>query len=151
MKNKITNQFKITLPAISDNESFCRSLISAFCCRLDPTIEELCDIKTAVSEAVTNCIVHAYRNEKNEDKKKITINAKYTKDNLITIKIKDNGCGIEDITKAMQPMYTGLPDEERSGMGFSIMECFCDNIKVTSKQGKGTCVTLQKYINKNAE
>lgn len=151
MKDNNTNQFKITLSAKSNNESFCRSVISAFCCQLDPTVEELCDIKTAVSEAVTNCIVHAYRNQNNESKKKIHITAKYTPNNLLTIKIKDNGCGIENIEQAMQPMYTGLPDEERSGMGFSIMQCFCDNIKVTSKSGKGTTVTLQKYINKNAD
>lgn len=151
MKDKTTNHFKITLPAISTNESFCRSVISAFICQLDPTIEELCDIKTAVSEAVTNCIVHAYRTERDESKKKIYITSKYTKENLVTIKIKDTGCGIENIQQAMQPMYTGLPTEERSGMGFSIMQCFCDKIKVSSSKGKGTTVTLQKYINKNAD
>lgn len=151
MKDKITNHFNITIPAKSANESFCRSVISAFSLQLDPTIEELCDIKTAVSEAVTNCIVHAYRNQNNDSKKKIYISAKYTENCLLTIKIKDTGCGIDNIEQAMQPMYTGLPEEERSGMGFSIMSCFCDKIKVTSSKDKGTTVTLQKYIGKNAD
>lgn len=147
-KETVNNQFKITIPAKSCNEAFSRSLISSFISHLDPTIEELCDIKTAVSEAVTNCIVHAYRNESNKDKKKIYITAYLYDSGLVKIKIKDTGCGIEDIEKALEPMYSGSASEERSGMGFSIMQVFTDKLSVKSKLGKGTTVTLSKYIGK---
>ncbi|MBO4949673.1 MAG: anti-sigma F factor [Clostridia bacterium] len=146
--NRYNNQFKITFPAKSANEAFSRSLISAFSTQLDPTIEELCDIKTAVSEAVTNCIVHAYAKETDERKKTVSITAYIEYDNLLTVKISDRGCGIDDIEKALQPMYSGSGSDERSGMGFSIMGCFTDKLSVKSKPGKGTTVTLKKYIGK---
>ncbi len=148
-KRKRLNYFTCNLPAKSVNEGFARGIISAFCAQLDPTVEELCDMKTAISEAVTNCIVHAYAGENDEKKKKILLKAEYFDDGLLSVSIKDYGCGIEDIEKAMQPMYSGSGSEERSGMGFSIMQCFTDKIKVSSKKGRGTCVTLKKYIGKN--
>ena len=151
MKKDIQNYFKITIPAKSANEAFSRSLISAFITQLDPTIEELCDIKTALSEAVTNCIVHAYTDNDPEAKKTITISALIYKNNSVLIKIKDRGCGIEDIGKALLPMYSGSGSDERSGMGFSIMQCFTDSMKVTSKKDRGTTVTLKKYIGKRNE
>ena len=147
--NKYINSFKITLPAKSANEAFSRSLISAFIAQLDPTIEELCDIKTAVSEAVTNCIVHAYTNISDERKKIITLSSFIQDDGLVIVKIHDKGRGIEDIEKALEPMYSGSGSEERSGMGFSIMQCFTDKLIVKSKTGKGTTVTLKKYIGKH--
>ena len=148
-KRKRLNYFTCNIPAKSVNEGFARGIISAFCAQLDPTVEELCDMKTAISEAVTNYIVHAYAGENDEKKKKILLKAEYFDDGLLSVSIKDYGCGIEDIEKAMQPMYSGSGSEERSGMGFSIMQCFTDKIKVSSKKGRGTCVTLKKYIGKN--
>ena len=148
-KRKRLNYFTCNIPAKSVNEGFARGIISAFCAQLDPTVEEMCDMKNAISEAVTNCIVHAYAGENDEKKKKILLKAEYFDDGLLSVSIKDYGCGIEDIEKAMQPMYSGSGSEERSGMGFSIMQCFTDKIKVSSKKGRGTCVTLKKYIGKN--
>lgn len=149
---KYCNHFKIMFPARSANEAFSRSLISAFISQLDPTIEELCDIKTAISEAVTNCIVHAYTGTSDEQKKIIAISAFIEDNGLLTVKIKDKGKGIENIEKALQPMYSGSGSDERSGMGFSIMQCFTDKLTVKSTVGKGTLVTLKKYIgNKNGK
>lgn len=148
-KRKKINSFTCTMPAKSVNEGFARGIVSAFCAQLDPTLEELCDMKTAISEAVTNCIVHAYTNEADERKKKIVIKAEYYDDGLLCVSIKDNGCGIDNIAKAMQPMYSGAASEERSGMGFSIMECFTDKISVRSKKEAGTTVVLKKYIGVN--
>lgn len=136
-KRKRLNYFTCNIPAKSVNEGFARGIISAFCAQLDPTVEELCDMKTAISEAVTNCIVHAYAGENDEKKKKILLKAEYFDDGLLSVSIKDYGCGIEDIEKAMQPMYSGSGSEERSGMGFSIMQCFTDKIKVSSKKAVG--------------
>lgn len=138
---KIKNRFKITLSARSSNESFARACVSAFATQLDPTLEEINDIKTAVSEAVTNCIVHAYK-EKIGD---IYITAELLDDNSIRIKIRDKGCGIENIDKAMEPLYTTVGGE-RAGLGFAVMQSFMDYIKVSSKVGKGTTVTLIKKI-----
>lgn len=149
MKNNILNSFKITIPAKSANEAFSRSLISAFVSQLDPTVEELCDIKTAVSEAVTNCIVHAYNDSISEDKKTIYISGSISKSGLLCIRIKDKGCGIKDINRALMPMYSGADNDERSGMGFSIMKFFTDKMKVTSTLGKGTTVTLKKQIGRH--
>lgn len=144
-KNKIMNRINITVPAKSINEAFCRVTVGAFATQLDPNLEELCDIKTAVSEAVTNCIVHAYNGNVPENKKIIKLSALYRDDGLLVVKIKDYGSGIADIHKAMEPMYT-TGNEERSGMGFSIMESFTDSLIVKSKPQKGTTVTLKKYI-----
>lgn len=143
------NYFTCSLPAKSVNEGFARGVVSAFCAQLDPTVEELCDMKTAISEAVTNCIVHAYAAETDESKKKILVKAEYFDDGLLCVTVRDYGCGIEDIETAMQPMYSGAGSEERSGMGFSIMQCFTDRINVRSGKGRGTTVTLKKYIGKN--
>ena len=139
---KATNKFTMTLPAKSANESFARACISAFASQLDPTIEEINDIKTAVSEAVTNCIVHAY---KEKEIGKIYITAFLNDNNSIKIRIRDKGCGIENVTKAMEPLYTSLGGE-RAGLGFAVMESFMDSIKVSSTVGKGTSVTMVKKI-----
>lgn len=145
-KRKRINYFTCTLPAKSLNEGLARGIIASFCAQLDPTVEELCDMKTAISEAVTNCIVHAYAAESDERKKRILLKAEYFEDGLLCVSIRDYGCGIEDVEKAMQPMYSGSGSEERSGMGFSIMQCFTDKVSVRSKKGGGTTVTLRKTI-----
>ena len=106
-------------------------------------------MKTAISEAVTNCIVHAYATEPDERKKKILLKAEYFDDGLLSVTVRDYGCGIDDVALAMQPMYSGANSEERSGMGFSIMQCFTDKVSVRSKKGGGTTVTLKKYIGKD--
>ena len=139
---KVLNEMKIQFPSKSCNESFARVSVAAFVSMLDPTIDEIADIKTAVSEAVTNSIVHGYK-----DKLGIVyINAKIYDKNKIEIKIKDKGCGREDMNKAMEPMFTTCTTGERSGLGFAVMESFMDKIKVTSKIDKGTTVTLQKTL-----
>ncbi len=138
---KIINKFSMTLLSRSANEGFARAAIAAFAAQLDPTLEEINDIKTAVSEAVTNCIVHAY----SENIGKIYISSEITDTNIIKIKIRDNGCGIENIEKAMEPLYTTLGGE-RAGLGFAVMQSFMDDIRVRSKVDKGTTVTLTKKI-----
>ena len=132
----------MTLNSCSANESFARACVSAFATQLDPTIEEISDIKTAVSEAVTNCIVHAYK----EQMGNIYITAELLEPSAIRIKIRDRGCGIENVKKAMEPLYTSLGGE-RAGLGFAVMESFMDKVKVTSKLNKGTTVTMLKNIN----
>lgn len=139
---KILNSMKLTIESKSVNESFARATVSAFCAQLDPTVEELSDIRTAVSEAVTNCIVHAYR----EKRGKIYITASVRDDGFFLIKIRDKGCGIEDIEKAKEPLFT-TSSGERAGLGFAVMESFTDKMKVSSKVGKGTTVALYKKIN----
>ena len=138
---KIINKFNMNLYARSANESFARSCVSAFASQLDPTLEELNDIKTAVSEAVTNCIVHAYK----EKLGKIYITAEIIEGGILAIKIRDTGCGIENIELALTPLYTTVGGE-RAGLGFAVMQSFMDSIKVTSKIGKGTTVTMKKKI-----
>ena len=125
----------------SYNEAFARAVVSAFVAQLDPTIDELADIKTAVSEAVTNCIVHGYKNGIG----KIYITSKIFSNGKILIKIKDKGCGIDNVEQAMEPLFT-TGGSERSGLGFAVMQSFMDKIKVNSKLGKGTTVTLEKFI-----
>ena len=138
---KVVNQTEIVFLAVSENESFARSAVAAFCIGLDPTLEELSDIRTAVSEAVTNAIVHGY---KDTGEGKVYITCKIFDDKTLYIKVKDNGCGIEDIPLAMTPLYSGDPSGERGGMGFSIMESFTDDLKVVSGVGKGTEITMIK-------
>ena len=133
--------FGIALSCRSVNESFARVAVSAFAAQQDPTVEEISDIKTAVSEAVTNCIVHAYKNSCG----KIYIDVKIFGDGKTVTKIRDRGRGIEDIKKARQPLFTTLGGD-RSGLGFSVMESFSDKVRVTSTLGKGTTVTLYKTI-----
>ncbi|MDO4174856.1 MAG: anti-sigma F factor [Eubacteriales bacterium] len=135
------NQMSIKFPSRSNNEAFARQAVSAFAAQLDPTIDEINDIKTAVSEAVTNCIVHAYRNEMGY----ITVGAKLFDNGEIQITVRDKGCGIADIQQARQPMFT-TGDAGRSGMGFTIMESFMDKLKVRSREGVGTQVTMTKQI-----
>ena len=143
MKEQIDNEMELEFISKATNEAFARITIAAFASQLDPTIEELADIKTAVSEAVTNCIIHAYENRQGI----IKINAKL-KDNQIIIQISDNGKGIENVDVAKEPLYTTKPNLERSGMGFTIMESFMDSMKVESIVGLGTKITLVKSIKK---
>lgn len=142
----ITNEMNLNFLSKSSNESFARSVVSAFVLNLDPTINELADIKTAVSEAVTNCIVHGYK----MDSGIIYINAKITDTGKVIIKIRDKGCGIENVEKAMEPLFTTAPEEERAGLGFAVMQSFMDKVKVSSKIGKGTTVTMEKSIIRRA-
>ena len=143
---KALNELKIQIESRSVNESYARVAVSAFAAQLDPTVEEINDIKTAVSEAVTNCIVHAYR----DGVGKIYIGVKILENSTVEIKIRDRGCGIEDVKRAMQPLFT-TGDGDRAGLGFSVMESFSDKVKVRSSVGLGTTVTLIKKIKgKNA-
>ena len=137
------NKFEMRLSALSENESFARSCVAAFCLPLDPSIDEINDVKTAVSEAVTNCIVHAY---KGAHDKYIDMSVTAEEGGKLTITISDSGCGIEDVEQALQPFYTTKADEERSGMGFTIMKTFMDELLVTSQKGRGTQVSMTKYI-----
>lgn len=136
------NEMHLRFPGKSVNESFSRSAVSAFVMELDPTISELADIKTAVSEAVTNCIVHGYRRSQGT----VYIDAKITDEKELIIKIRDRGVGIADVKEAMKPLFTTAEDEERAGLGFAVMQSFMDSVKVHSALGKGTTVTLKKRI-----
>ncbi len=138
---KQINKFTMTLLSRSSNESFARVAVTAFVAQLDPTLEEISDIKTAVSEAVTNCIVHAYRDEIG----KIYISVRILECNVVEIKIRDKGCGITDIEQAMTPLYSS-EGGERAGLGFTVMQSFMDNLRVVSHPGKGTTVTMKKRI-----
>ena len=135
------NEMKLEFVSKSSNEAFARITVAAFASQLDPTIEELADIKTAVSEAVTNCIIHGYEGTSGIVKVECKL-----KDNCIEIEISDNGKGISDIELARKPLYTTKANLERSGMGFTIMESFMDDFKVESIEGMGTKVTMKKYI-----
>ncbi|MEG1429177.1 MAG: anti-sigma F factor [Hydrogenoanaerobacterium sp.] len=139
---KITNEMKLQIPAKSTNESFARTAVSAFAAQLDPTIDEVADIKTAVSEAVTNCIVHGYKTDIGQ----IYIHARLYDDNTLTIKVRDKGCGIGNVKEAMQPLFTTCTTGERAGLGFAVMQSFMDKVKVSSKPLSGTCVTLTKKL-----
>ncbi len=138
---KFNNYMILEFPSKSSNESFARSAVACFAAQMDPTMEELGDIKTAVSEAVTNAIVHAYPDALGN----ITVAVQLFENGCIRVQVKDRGRGIPDITKAMEPLYT-TGGEERSGLGFSVMESFTDRLRVRSKEGKGTTVTMEKYI-----
>ncbi|ADL68847.1 anti-sigma F factor [Thermoanaerobacterium thermosaccharolyticum] len=139
-----SNKMELKFLSKSQNESFARTVVAAFAAQLDPTIEEIADIKTAVSEAVTNCIIHGYENKIDY----IILKAEIEGNKLI-VEVIDNGVGIEDIEKAMEPLYTTKPDEDRSGMGFTVMQTFMDELEVESEKGKGTRVKMVKYINTN--
>lgn len=138
---KVINKFSMNVLSRSANESFARATAAAFAAQLDPTLEEISDIKTAVSEAVTNCIVHAYRDTVG----KIYISGEITDTAVLKIKIRDSGCGIENVEKAMEPLFTTVGGE-RAGLGFAVMQSFMDDIRVRSRVGKGTTVTLVKKI-----
>ncbi|MBQ3405107.1 MAG: anti-sigma F factor [Oscillospiraceae bacterium] len=138
---KETNSFKLEFPSVSSNEGFARAAAACFAARLDPTLEELGDIKTAVSEAVTNCIVHAYPDSIG----RIVIKGRTFSDNSIEISVRDWGKGIPDVEAARQPLFTTGGDG-RSGMGFTIMESFMDRLRVRSAPGKGTTVTMSRRL-----
>ena len=142
---KAVNKIKLTLPSLSANEGFARVAVGAFVSQLDPTVDELADIKTAVSEAVTNAIVHGYR----EKEGKIYITVSLYDNNIVRAKIRDKGIGIENIEQAMQPLFTTGAENERSGMGFSFMEAFMDELEVDSTPGEGTTIRMQKEIGYN--
>ena len=142
-KKKYKNEVRISLPSLSVNEGFARAVVAAFCAQLNPTTTEIADIKCAVSEAVTNCIVHAYRDTVGE----IRITARLTGDDTVEVEIKDYGCGIPDVKSARQPLYTTDAAGERSGMGFTVMESFTDSMRVRSRVGRGTTVVLSKSLN----
>lgn len=135
------NSMKIEFPANSDNERFARTVAAAFVLELDPTLDELSEIKTAVSEAVTNAIIHGYAEHSG-----IVVMEGYIDGDMIEFVITDSGAGIEDIEKAREPLYTGKPEMERSGMGFTIMETFMDKMSVESTPGEGTVVRMSKRI-----
>lgn len=138
----VLNKMSIKLPSLSVNEGMARASVAAFMSQLDPNAVEIADVKCAVSEAVTNCIVHAYKYESGY----IHINMSLLEGRAVKIEIKDRGCGIPDVKLARQPLYTTDRESERSGMGFTVMESFCDKISVTSKIGKGTSVVLYKQL-----
>ena len=142
---KPINELKMQIESRSVNEAFARACVAAFAAQMDPDIEEISDVKTAVSEAVTNCIVHAYP----ETVGKIYIDAKIYESGLFRVKIRDKGCGIENIKQAMEPLFTTMGGE-RAGLGFAVMESFMDTLKVRSVPGKGTTVTMVKRIARRA-
>ena len=146
MKSIYENEMKLEFISKSNNEAFARISVAAFAAQLDPTIEELSDIKTAVSEAVTNCIIHGY-----EDTEGIVKIACKIIGNSLIIEISDTGKGIENVEEARKPLYTSKPNLERSGMGFTIMESFMDEVKIESILGLGTKVTMKKLIKKDEE
>jgi stage II sporulation protein AB (anti-sigma F factor) len=143
---KPTNEMQLNFVSRSSNESFARGAVAAFVAQLDPTIAELADIKTAVSEAVTNCIVHAYKDGIGT----VYITSKIFENGKVIIKIRDKGCGIPDINQAMEPLFTTGGDD-RSGLGFAVMQSFMDKVKVFSKSERGTTVTLEKFIIKRTQ
>ncbi len=137
---KKIDYLKAEFPSLSANEGFARSCAACFLARLDPTLDELNDVKTAVSEAVTNCIVHAYPGAVGP----VLLRCRIVGENEAEITVKDKGVGIADVARAMEPLYTSGDPAERAGMGFSIMESFTDRLTVRSRPGKGTAVTLRK-------
>jgi len=142
--NDMENKIKVEFSSLSKNESFARVVIAAFAAQLDPTLDELSDIKTAVSEAVTNAIIHGYGNESEGNFVKLEATII---ENEFTVKVIDNGAGIDNVDMAMQPLYTSRPDLESSGMGFTVMETFMDSLIVESVKGEGTTVTMKKAFN----
>ena len=141
------NYMKIEIPALGRNESFARNVVAGFAVDCAPTVGEISDIKTAVSEAVTNAVVHAYDEE--NDSNLIEIAADIDDDNTLTVSVRDFGRGIEDVAEAREPFFTTKPDAERSGMGFTIIETFMDDLEVESAPGKGTTVIMRKRIGGN--
>ncbi len=140
---KCINEMKLSFSAVSENEAFSRACVSSFTALLDPYISELAELKTAVSEAVTNCIVHAYRGQQHGT---VWIHMRLYSDRRVYIKIRDKGCGIDDIDRAMQPLFTTAPEEERAGLGFAVMESFTDRLRVRSSRQRGTTVVMEKTL-----
>ncbi len=139
---KTENSIKCLFPSRSENEQTARSVTSAFLVQADPTVEELADIRTAVSEAVTNSIVHGYRNTQGD----VELTVKLLTGREVYIRVKDRGCGIEDVAKAMEPLFTTAPHEERAGLGFAVMQSFMDTVHVRSSVGSGTTVIMRKRL-----
>lgn len=139
---EVINYFTVAFPATSRNESFARVVVAAFAAQLDPTIEELNEIKTAVSEAVTNAIIHGYRDREGE----VVIVCSLRQDNSLEVIVKDSGPGIDNLEQAREPLFTSRPDLERSGMGFTVMEEFMDSVSIQTEPGQGTAVTMTKKI-----
>ena len=140
----INNHMELSFDAVSVNEAFSRTAVAMFMAQLDPTLEQIDDVKTAVSEAVTNAIIHGYNED--EPEKQVKMKCMYDENRILTIKIIDEGIGIKNIDKAMQPLYTSKPQMERSGMGFSFMQAFMDSLVVESECGRGTTVTMTKKL-----
>ncbi len=140
----INNHMELSFDAVSVNEAFSRTAVAMFMAQLDPTLEQIDDVKTAVSEAVTNAIIHGYNED--EPEKQVKMKCMYDENRILTIKIIDEGIGIKNIDKAMQPLYTSKPQMERSGMGFSFMQAFMDSLVVESEYGRGTTVTMTKKL-----
>ena len=147
MKKRCINRLSCTLPAISQNESVARSLVAAFVSLPDPTIEELADLRCAVSEAVTNAVVHAYRGKEGE----VYISVKLYDDRSVRVEVRDRGVGITDIEEARRPLFTTDKSGERSGMGFAVMEAFTDKLRVFSRVGYGTRVVMEKRLKKTED
>lgn len=139
---EVNNYFTISFPANSRNESFARVVVAAFAAQLDPTLEELNEIKTAVSEAVTNAIIHGYRDRGGQ----VVITCSLRQDNSLEVIVKDTGVGIDNLEQAREPLYTSRPDLERSGMGFTVMEEFMDSVSIQTQPSQGTSVTMTKKI-----
>ena len=144
---EVLNEIKFAMPSLSVNEGAARAVVSSFLIQADPTVEELSDIRTAVSEAVTNAIVHGYRNTRGN----VEIVVKLLPEREIYIRIKDKGCGIGDIEQAMEPLFTTAPEEERSGLGFSVMQSFMDKLTVRSKLVCGTPVVMRKRLSAHGD
>ncbi len=139
---KAENTTRVTFDSLSVNEAYARNVVAAFVARYDPTVPQLADLKTAVSEAVTNCIVHAYP----ETIGQVSMTVAVYPDKMVRIVVTDKGIGISDISKAMEPMFTTGNPDERSGLGFSVMQSFMDKVRVTSRAGSGTRVVMQKFL-----
>lgn len=142
MKNTPINEMTLTFPSYSENESLARIAVSGFLSRYDPAIDWLSDVKTAVSEAVTNAIVHGYRDKTGD----VSLVIKIFENGEVYIKVRDKGCGIADIRKAMEPLFTTAPEEDRAGLGFAVMESFMESVSVKSSLGKGTTVVMRKKL-----
>ena len=138
---KPINEMNISFKALSVNEGFARACVAAFCAQMNPSLDEITDIKTAVSEAVTNCVVHAYPKKTGDVNIKVELY-----ENSVTIYISDTGVGIEDFDKAREPFFTTKPNEERSGMGFTVMESFMDKLDLLKNEGKGVTVKMEKFF-----
>lgn len=136
------NEMETTFLSVAENESFARVVIAAFAVQLSPTVSEIADLKTAVSEAVTNAIVHGYEGTQGM----VTLRCRVDEHAMMTIEVQDNGRGISDVPQAMEPFYTTRPEQERSGMGFAVMQTFMDDLQVTSTPGQGTLVRMKKRI-----
>ncbi len=147
-KQTILNELECSLPAKSVNEGIARSVVGAFLSQLDPTVEDLSDLRCAVSEAVTNAIVHGYRRGDGDDGGdcRVVLSLALLPDRVVRVTVKDKGCGIEDVARARTPLFTTDPAGERSGMGFSVIEAFSDRLTVRSRPGRGTKVTLYKKM-----